>query len=172
MTAAILVVAIIAVVILFLSWYRNSKSEPHNNEPDVPYPVLWKTGDINLDEKFLRLWEREQYAQLSSTLVAEIARIDDLEPDERELEMLRVLRRNEILCQAIKTLEGLSNPSSYLIEFQGLDIQDKGCRYGNLDKRIGVNEYFTDPDVIPCRKCTAEGRKYFCSIIIRPQRND
>lgn len=122
---------------------------------------LLKIGDTSLDAKCSRLWESEKFGTLSLLFIQEIAKIDDWDPSDDTLRMLYVLRRNQILCQALSQLADFPDPQDYEIEF----IRIADC----YSESISARDYFANPDRFPCASCTSEGRKYFCDIIIRPK---
>ncbi|MBP5311832.1 MAG: hypothetical protein J6112_03250 [Clostridia bacterium] len=132
-------------------------------------PTLTPTGDEAFDKKCADLWSAESYDELVAHILLRIAKIDDFGPLDEGLRMLRVLRGNEILTEAIRQAKELGSPADYIIELMGLYISDDGCQYNDKTKAIRMSEYLRDPDALLCDSCSATYRKYFCGITIRPR---
>lgn len=131
------------------------------------HPTLIPTGDASCDMKCKILWIARRYDKLIPLIIDRISKIDDYEPRDDELQMLRTLRRNEILTYVVQQVREIDIP--FNVELMGSNIDDVGCRYNSRCKVMSITEYLSNPDALLCDSCSATYRKYFCDVIIRPR---
>lgn len=146
--------------------FRRRNTEPRRGQ-DVPFPELLKTGDQSFDEHCARAWEGERYDNLANWFLMKIKDIDDLNPTPEDLELLRRCRRNHILCDVLSRAISFGDSVQELqVNFSGAEVLEDSCRYNREPLVIPIAEYFSNPDVLPCRDCCSKGRKYCCMTII------
>lgn len=147
---------------------KTAEPTPPDPLPD-PLPELLPTGDKAIDLACHQLWESRKFYELSTYCTLEAAKLDDWEPSEKDLRMLRILRRNQILSHVLGQIQDMPDTVSMSgIEPINGDPHDASCIYSEPSLPIPVSQYLANPDVFPCTVCRASRRKYFCDVILRP----
>ena len=162
MAAIIILIIAVCAAIIFVTSRKSSEQAA----PAAPLVELLPTGEDGVDKLCRELWRKEDYQGAAEVILGRIATMDDTEPTPEELARLRLLRRNELLCEVID--EAASVDADMDVELQGLDPDDHACRYCDDVKRMPLRAYLLAPDALLCESCTAKERKFFCGVNLRP----
>lgn len=162
----IIVLAVVLLTVVAAVSLRPKESEAAQ-PPVAAFAELVPTGDDKLDKLCADMWQKEDYRGVSDLILTQIAVTDDwnLTPDQAH--QLRTMRRNEFLCEVLDQATSVED-ADLVVELQGLDVDDKGCRYNDKPLALPLKAYLLEPDQMPCKDCPARGRKFDCGIIMRP----